>query len=114
MDFHWTLLFLMDPADSPLESVGHDWIPLLVQAKSSESLLKPLRSKKWLTWPEFCVHWTSAGFLTDRGRNHLYLLSPQSTELLLDLHWTSDGLLGKKWRSLLFPYDSCRAQAELG
>ena len=30
------------------ESIGHDWIPLLVQAKSSESLLKPLRSKKWL------------------------------------------------------------------
>ena len=43
---------------SPLESVGHDWIPLLVQPKSSESPLKPLKSKKWLDWPEFCVYWT--------------------------------------------------------
>ena len=42
------------------ESVGHDWIPLLVQPKSSESPLKPLRSKKWLDWLEFCVCWTSA------------------------------------------------------
>ena len=57
---------------SPLESVGHDWILLLVQAKSSKSPLKPLRSKKWLDWPEFCVHWTFAGFLTNRGRNQSY------------------------------------------
>ena len=50
---------------SPSESVGHDWIPLLVRAKSSESPLKPLRSKKWLDWLEFCVRWTSAGLPLD-------------------------------------------------
>ena len=46
---------------SPLESIGHDWILLLVQPKSSESPLKPLKSKKWLDWLEFCVRWTSTG-----------------------------------------------------
>ena len=50
---------------SPSESVGHDWILLLVWAKSSESLFKPPRSKKWMDWPEFCVHWTSAGLSLD-------------------------------------------------
>ena len=40
---------------SPSESVGHDWIPLLVQPKSSESPLKPLKSKKWLDWLEFVI-----------------------------------------------------------
>ena len=45
---------------SPSESIGHDWIPLLVQAKSSESPLKPLKSKKWLDRLEFSVRWTSA------------------------------------------------------
>ena len=47
------------------ESVGHDWILLVVQAKSSESPLKPLKSKKWLDWLEFCVRWTSTGLLMD-------------------------------------------------
>ena len=55
---HWTFVGPAIPADSPLEvhwspleSIGHDWILLLVQAKSSESPLKPLRrSKKWLDW----------------------------------------------------------------
>ena len=61
---------------SPSESVGHDWIPLLVEPKSSESPLKPPQSKKWLDWPEFCVRWTSAG------------LPP-------DFHWMSDGLRQK-------------------
>ena len=61
---------------SPLESVGHDWIPLLVQAKSSESPLKPLKSKNWLDWPKFCVSWTSA-------------------RLPPDFHWISDGLRQK-------------------
>ena len=50
---------------SPSESVGHDWIPLLVQPKSSESPLKPPKSKKWLDWPEFCVRWTSTRLLLD-------------------------------------------------
>ena len=54
---------------SPSESVGHDWIPLLVQPKSSESPLKPPKSKKWLDWLEFCVRWTSAGLPLDWGRN---------------------------------------------
>ena len=66
---------LSDPAisDGPsgqsirslLESVGHDWILLLIKAKSSESPLKPLKSKKWLDWLEICVCWTSAGLLLD-------------------------------------------------
>ena len=85
LDFCQTLLFPMDSADCLLESVGHDWILLLVQAKSSESPLKPLRNKKWLDWPEFCVCWTSAGlFPMDRGRNQSYLLSSQSDGLLMD------------------------------
>ena len=75
-DFHQTLPFPMDSVDSPSESVGHDWIPLLVQPKSSESPLKPPKSKKWLDWLEFCVCWTSAG-------------------LPLDFHWISDGLRQK-------------------
>ena len=58
------------------ESVGHDWILLIVWPKSSESPLKPLRSKKWLDWPEFCVCWTSTG-------------------LPLDFRWISDGLRQK-------------------
>ena len=59
---------LLDPAiseglsgqsvGSPSETIGHDWIPLLVQAKS-ESLVKPLQSKIWLDWLEICVCWTS-------------------------------------------------------
>ena len=53
---------------SPSESVGHDWIPLLVRPKSSASPLKPLRSKKWLDWPEFCVRRTSAGLPPDFQR----------------------------------------------
>ena len=61
---------------SSLESVGHDWILLLVQVKSSESPFKPLKSKKWLDWLEFCVRWTSAG------------LPP-------DFCWISDGLRQK-------------------
>ena len=61
---------------SPSECVGHDWILLLVQAKSSESPLKPPKSKKWLDWPGFCVCWTSAG-------------------LPLDFRWISDGLRQK-------------------
>ena len=54
---------------SPSESIGHDWILLLVQPKSSESPLKPPKSKKWLDWPEFCVCWIS-------------------TRLPLDIWWT--------------------------
>ena len=50
---------------SPSEFVEHDWIPLLVQPKSSESPLRPPKSKKWLDWPEFCVCWTSAGLPLD-------------------------------------------------
>ena len=99
MDFCQTLPFLMDSADSPSESVGHDWIPLIVQPKSSESPLKPLRSKKWLDWLEFCVcqtRWTSTGFPTDRGRNQSYLLSSQSDGLPMDFQQTSDGFLSKK------------------
>jgi hypothetical protein len=49
----------------PSESVGNDWIPLLVQAKSSESPLKPLRCKKWLDWLDFCVRWNSVGLPLD-------------------------------------------------
>jgi hypothetical protein len=52
----------------PSESVGNDWIPLLVQAKSSESPLKPLRCKKWLDWPDFCVRWNSVGLPLDFQR----------------------------------------------
>ena len=69
---HQTLPFPMDSADSPTESVGHDWIPLVVQAKSSECPLKPLKSKKWLEWPEICV-WD---------------FHQSSARLLLDFHWT--------------------------
>ena len=32
------------------QSIGHDWILLLVQAKSGESQLKPFRSNTWLDW----------------------------------------------------------------
>ena len=64
-DFHRTLPFPTDSVDSLSESVGHDRIPLLVQPKSSESPLKPPKSKKWLDWPEFCVCWTSAGLPLD-------------------------------------------------
>ena len=81
---------------SPSESVGHDWIPLPVQAKSNESPLKPLRGKKWLDWLEFCVHWTSAGrpldfcwIFSGQGRNQPYLLSSQSDGLPTDFQWTS-------------------------
>jgi len=57
-------------------------ILLQVQAKSSESLLKPLRSKKWLDWPEFCVHWASAGLPMDRGGNKSYCAK-------CSVYWTS-------------------------
>ena len=81
---------------SPSESVGHDWIPLLVQAKSSESPLKPLKSKKWLDWLEFCVRWTSTGLPPDfcwisAGLRQKPVIFAKSS-----VHWTSDGLLGKK------------------
>ncbi|KIJ92741.1 hypothetical protein K443DRAFT_13378 [Laccaria amethystina LaAM-08-1] len=51
-----------------LESIGNDWILLLVQAKSSESPLKPFRCKKWLDWPDFCVRWNSIGLPLDFQR----------------------------------------------
>ena len=53
---------------SPSESIGLDWILLLVQTKSSESLLKPLRARN---------RWT--------GRNSVSVESP------LEVHWTSGG-----------------------
>ena len=77
---------------SPSESIGHDWIPLLVQAKSSESPLKPLKSKKWLDWPEFCVRWTSTGlpldfcWISDGLRQKPVIFAKSS------VHWTSAGL----------------------
>ena len=101
---------LLDPAISDglsgqsirslLESVGHDWIPLLVQTKSSESPLKPLKSKKWLDWPEFCVHWTSTGLLPDfcwisTGLRQKPVIFAKSS-----VHWTSTGLsLDFRWTS---------------
>ena len=77
---------------SPSESVGHDWIPLLVQPKSSESPLKPLKSKKWLDWPEFCVHWTSTGLPPDSrwisdGLSQKPVIFAKSS-----VRWTSAGL----------------------
>ena len=77
---------------SPSESIGHDWIPLLVQPKSSESPLKPPKSKKWLDWPEFCVCWTSAGlppdfsWISDGLRQKPVIFAKSS------VHWTSAGL----------------------
>ena len=77
---------------SPSESVGHDRIPLLVQAKSGESPLKPLKSKKWLDWLEFCVRWTSAGlppdfrWISDGLRQKPVIFAKSS------VHWTSAGL----------------------
>ena len=77
---------------SPLESIGHDWILLLVQAKSSESPLKPSKSKKWLDWPEFCVCWTSTGLppdfccISDGLRQKPVIFAKSS------VHWTSAGL----------------------
>ena len=77
---------------SPSESVGDDWIPLVVQAKSSESPLKPLKSKKWLDWPEFCVCWTSAGLPPDFGWISDGLRQKPVIFAKSSVHWTSAGL----------------------
>ena len=85
---------------SPSESIGHDWIPLLVQTKSSESPLKPPKSKKWLDWPEFCVRWTSAGLPPDfccisHGLRQNPVIFAKSS-----VHWPSAGLpLDFQWTS---------------
>ena len=85
---------------SPSESVGHDWIPLLVRAKSSESPLKPLRSKKWLDWLEFCVRWTSARLPPDFRWISDGLRQKQVIFAKSSVHWTSAGLpLDFRWTS---------------
>ncbi|EDR06634.1 uncharacterized protein LACBIDRAFT_328490 [Laccaria bicolor S238N-H82] len=73
---------------SPSESIGNGWIPLLVQAKSSESLLKPLRSKKWLDWPDFVSIGRPLDFrwISDGQRQKPVILAKSS------VCWTSAGL----------------------
>ena len=82
---------------SPSESVGHDWIPLLVQPKSSESPLKPPKSKKWLDWPEFCVRWTSAGLPPDFRWISNGLRQKPVIFAKFSVHWTSAGLPPDFW-----------------
>ena len=81
---------------SPSESVGHDWILLLVQAKSSESPLSHLKARNgWTGWNsvsvglplDFC--WISTGL---RQKPVIFAKS--------SVHWTSAGLpLDFRWTS---------------
>ena len=98
-DFKQTLPFLMDPADSPLDSIGvcQTWLnstasPSKVQWKSGQATWKQEMVGLARILCPLDIWWTSnrhSGHPMDTGQNKSYCAKSS-------VHWTSNGLLSKK------------------